>query len=101
MRPTTLKEQGEDAKRFNVLYATTAGALKLDKIGPLGGMALIGNARQTAVGVKVMPVLTDRLTELGLGLLHLSVLGFRAARNQHGLEAAKPFLVRAGSSCAR
>ena len=84
-----------------MLYATTAGALQLDKIGPLGGMALIGRARQTVVGVKVMPVLTDRLTELGLGLLHLSVLGFRAARNQRGLEAAKPFLVRAGPSCAR
>ena len=120
-----------------MLYATTAGALQLDKIGPLGGMALIGSARQTAVGVEVMPELTafdrlaedarmaptlsgraalarmaaaeiahhgrltDRLTELGLGLLHLSVLGFRAARNQRGLEAAKPFLVRAGPSCAR
>ena len=32
------------------------------------------------------------MTELQLTLLHLSILGFRAKRNQLGLEAAKPYL---------
>ena len=90
----TLSDQGPEALRFNELYATTAGQLDMNRIGSVGFLALQGYTKEMEKLLPRVPVLTMRLTDLELGLLHLSVLGFREMLKQRGLASTKTFLVR-------